>query len=112
MLKTERKTMEPIGDNYTAYTLKDLQHLAREAERLNKGNGLELYLKQNGFRQESDRLFSLASPEQIIELTPGENGMTYLNRLDKNDEANLSNSYKTAFWSWAKSSRTIRCIPF
>ena len=78
--------MESIGDNYTAYTLKDLEHLTSEAERLNKGNGLKHYLKQHGFKQESEHIFSFPHPEQVIELLPGEKGISYVNRLDENDK--------------------------
>lgn len=78
--------MEPIGDNYTAYSLKDLEALTAEAERLNNGNGLEFYLKKHGFKQESEHVFSLTHPEQVIELIPGEKGKSYINRLDENDK--------------------------
>lgn len=52
---------------------------------MDKGNGLETYLKEHGFKREGTNIFSSREPEQLIELSASEQGTSYVNHLNKND---------------------------
>ncbi|WP_029274566.1 hypothetical protein [Pedobacter borealis] len=81
--------MEDIGNSYTAYSLGNLEKLVIEAERLNSSNLLEAILKDDGFTKQGDNRYSGKDPDQIIELTPGENGLSYVNKLQEADRGQL-----------------------
>lgn len=81
--------MEDIGNGFTAYTLEDLGTLVAEAERLKSGVGFEHYLRDEGYKQKSEFVYTHNQPEQIIELNRNKNEITYANTLDKNDKGSF-----------------------
>lgn len=94
--------MEPIGDNYIAYTLEDLKHLAEQAERLNKGNGLEVFLKLYKYKEIASDLFAHTDPPQVIELTRGEDGISYINQLHEDDQGKFIQFLQNRFLELGK----------
>lgn len=83
--------MEDIGNGFTAYTLEDMVGLVAEAERLKSGLGFEHYLRDEGYKKESEFVYTHSQPEQIIELSWNKNEIAYANTLDKNDKGNFIN---------------------
>ncbi len=78
--------MEHSTEQYAAFPLEDIQQMVEQASRINAGNGLRRYLIREGFKQEDVNLFSHREPAQLIELSTGEQGVSYINRMDDNDK--------------------------
>jgi hypothetical protein len=77
--------MEHFGEEYTAYSLEDLQRILDKGKLLDMGFGLEKFLVRNGFKREEFNLYSHEDPKQLIELRSDSKGISYINKLNEAD---------------------------
>ncbi len=78
--------MENLRNDWTAYSLAELNNLADESTRLNKTDILERYLVAKGYKKEADNLYSLSEPEQLIEVFKTPDGIIYQNQMKDDDQ--------------------------